>query len=170
MEESFSRAGETKPGGFEVILCRPSRCRSSAHADEIPSQKDRFSRLKNSSYTAATRIVMGCGNGCKNGASVTTKHLLSPNQRRRAAWSIPNSLRNPILSATRQPLTPGGVEPGKRRQNPRPKTAHGIFCLMASLLPVLKKCAATICANSKRPNLCRRIVGLTTFHEHQSLC
>jgi len=147
MAGSVSRATEQKPGGLEVILCRLSQCRSAAPVCEMDAETDRFSRPKNSSYTAAARIVLRWGNGDENGdencGSVTTTHLFWPNQRRRAAWSIPNSLRNPpFLGAGRDSHPPGGGQPLRYGGGPRPKTAHGIFCVMGS--------TAVLCSFKKR--------------------
>jgi hypothetical protein len=94
MAGSISRATEKKPGGLEVILCRLSHCRPAAPVYEMDIEKDRFSRPKNSSYTAATLIVLGWGNGFgnthRNGPLVTTSHLFWPNEPRKAALLLRN--------------------------------------------------------------------------------
>lgn len=140
MAESFPSTAEQKSGGRKVILFLSSSRRRLA-ADEILPEKDRFSRQKNSPYTAATPLVLRRRNRVSFGSSVTTSHLFWPNQRRKVDCRLPNSLRNPILArfslfVTCQAGGRGSVSGYRRR--PRPKTAHGIFCLMDPL-----PCSAT---------------------------
>src|SRR5436305_949298 len=62
--------------------------------EEMEAKKDRFSRQKNSPYTAATEFLLRWRNTCRNGRTVTTKQLFLPHQRRRALCALPNWLRN----------------------------------------------------------------------------
>lgn len=68
--------------------------RSSAPAREIGSKKDRFIPPKYSAYTAPARSDFPWRNTVKSSPSVTTTHVFSPNQRRKAALLLPNWLRN----------------------------------------------------------------------------
>ena len=89
-----------------------------------------FSQRKNLSITGETPLLSKRRNGREIGALVTTRHLFSPNQRRKAALSLPSWLRNFDSLAAGQGSYPGGVRLTRSRRKPRSKSALGIFCLM----------------------------------------
>jgi len=71
--------------------------------------------------------------GLQKGRAVTTSHLLLPNERRKAALSLPNWLRNLAVLVRMRQLPPGGGHPRRCSRRPRPKRAHGILCLIPAL-------------------------------------
>jgi len=161
-----------------VICCRSdagSQCESAVLRNPIPPLKKeqrntvlapavrwyRSARCKNSAKTSPTRLQPGRTNSIgirpQNGRAVTVSHLLWPNQRRKAAWSIPNWLRNPgpaagaivalllpgnetsdfaSASVAIGPLRgAGGVHRCGFAIPPRWVRSHGIFCTNGS--PIL---------------------------------
>ena len=133
MEKSFPGPGKGRPGGGELSSYRSSRCGPSAPPRILPRKKDRFSRPRNPAYTAPTPFLLGWRNGGENSASVTTKQLFRPNQRRRAVCGYRNSYGIYVSWPGRGGTPRGGGQLRRTRQKPRPKSAHGIFALIHAL-------------------------------------
>src|SRR5204863_2023661 len=100
MAEWFPRAGKRQSGGTKMIPnYRTSRDAAAAETAEnpIPALKKEaqngFRRQKNISNTSDAGLPFRwrktIGNAGQSGASVTTSHLLWPNQRRKGAWLLP---------------------------------------------------------------------------------
>ena len=90
--------------------CPPSRSVPSAPAHEIPSKKHRSTAEKSLAYESPRPFLLRCRNRVENGASVTTRHLFSPNQPRRATFPLRNWQPNPLTGCASEVthLPPGG--------------------------------------------------------------
>jgi hypothetical protein len=100
--------------------------------------QNRFARQENSPNARGTRLLPTPRNSRRTGALVTTSHLFWPNQRRKAVLLLRNWQPNPANSRCRACKRAASRGAGDQRrkpgQGPRPKSAHGIFCLMDPLL------------------------------------
>lgn len=119
MEEKLPRAGETKPGGSNVIAkyltsfdAPPEKIMSRNPIPPIKKEQRntvlaptvcwyRSARRKNSPKTSPIRLLPGRINSIgirpQNGSTVTTRHLFWPNRPRSAAFLLPIWLRNPCF-------------------------------------------------------------------------
>ena len=119
MAKQFPGAGKRK-GGPKVILsflisCYASPAENAVLQNSIPDIKkklsqfyrrifpgvcstiagqNRFARQENSSNTRGTRLLPRPRNTRRKGASVTTRHVFWPTQRRKAGLLLPSWLRN----------------------------------------------------------------------------
>jgi hypothetical protein len=102
------------------------------------TSQNRFARQENSPNARGTRLLPTPRNSRRTGALVTTSHLFWPNQRRKAVLLLRNWQPNPANSRCRACKRAASRGAGDQRrkpgQGPRPKSAHGIFCLMDPLL------------------------------------
>jgi hypothetical protein len=110
-----------------------------------PPTWDRSGRQKVSSHRTAPLAE----NKHRNGPPVTTDHLSWPNERRKAAWLIPNSLRNPGPVMDKE--LPQGWRGFARRSGPRSSIEKRTRNFMPNRSPTLFCCFKNV-----RPQLPRR--------------
>jgi hypothetical protein len=69
-------------------------------------------------------------NGRENGSAVTTRHVFQPAARGKTTFLLPSWLPKSNSAGLRQAATPGGAGRATSGEGPRPKTTHGILCLI----------------------------------------